>query len=142
MRRLAVALVLFLVAVAAVAAIFHQSVFAAKPPADYPVSVTFRDVGGCMPPLNLPDCSGDRILSDGKNLSSYTNGEGNKNGRVSAVIVNDPRNAEYLNLILELGDCAASLANPRRADLHTSRPLTSVRDPATGPRISAEAEGR
>ena len=79
---------------------WNGSPFRREGATDYPVRVTFRDSGYCISPL--PDClaenpASDRVLSDGKNSSSYTNGEG-KNGKVSAVIVNNPDKNLFLDL--------------------------------------------
>jgi len=72
---------------------------AAKPPADFPVSVTLRDIGCCgTPPACIAANSGaDRILSDGK--GAYVNGI--NGSQISARIINDPC-CEYMNLSVDL----------------------------------------
>ena len=72
---------------------------AAKTTADYPVRITFRDIGLCIP-LSSACLSTDKILSDG--LGAYVNG-GGSNGQVNALIHNASTNSNT-NLILGLSN--------------------------------------
>jgi hypothetical protein len=75
---------------------------AAKAPANYPVSVTFRDAGWCnTPPTCIQANTGaDRILSDGK--GSYVDG-GGKARTINAVIINDANKDLSLDLFTDTG---------------------------------------
>ena len=87
---------------------------AAKPPADYPVSVTLRDI-----PY-------DRILSDGK--GAYV-GNGSQ---ISAVIYSDPNNNQYTNLSLSLGANGPSASRRTFQFLYSPAPPPVVQ-PAQAP---------